>query len=395
MRKLSIESTKAGYQRLSWMNDPAGLVVPFDMDTLAPFGIKVIDTNREKDVIQLTYKDKVIGSVGDFVDNAFTLRLAVPESERVDTVIKRIFGIVKDHLETVNRVEKGIIRAEQESPDGIAQRKENARRAHRQTLAQERKEQDRLLALEKSRCGGLEREAGPDPDMVITGFTYEDIEKMSEIQQNNDLISLHTLDPRGRQFVVYAAKGKDWIFSPVEDGEGFTIRNPRKPDTVHLCTPDPEKLGAEMRRILERYERVMRPERIKAALEEIPAARYSTEMFALSDDTAEIHEPVTLNLGEDARVSLQRRDVAVLIDDVVIASWRVPGPEHSGGKMLRRIARVVDQKALEDADLLDKVGSLWITHAMAAVGKDPSVFAMPSIDDIEDDAVSMDMGYRF
>lgn len=390
MRTMSIPSSKAAYDRLRWMRDPLAQAIPFDADTIAPFGLRVMDTRDHNNVVRLTYKGAVVGSVGRHDGQGFALHVALPVSETVDRVIRRVFEMINQHHLQVARFLAEQKQRQRGDPEAIAEaraRQQEADRLALEEIAAEEAARLHKINDERNRCNGFDLIGEPDQGAMLTGFTFEDIEAAAGFKGKDDELDVVVwhYDARPRTFNVITKGGYEWTFA--EYGESTF-----KLGGDHSIFPDFGKIASVVRTIVDRNVRVQYPDRIQTLLNRLDEPRYSIEMFSMSE--TELPEvSCMLHVDDEISFRIHEDSIKFNVDGVEVARWIIRKDQiNLESAVFPLMCKVLEREEFGTPEVLSKIGSIWLSQVLPASHLDDVRFL--DADDVERDALSIDVGYN-
>lgn len=367
-----------------------GQAIPFDVDRISPFGVIVVDTQDYNNVVRLTYKGTVVGSVGAHDGDGFALHVALPVSETVDRVIKRVFEIINQHHLHVVRFLAEEKQRQRADPEIIAEARARQREADLlalEEIAAEEAARREDSEAERRRCCGFDLVADPDDEVKLEGFTFADIEAAAEFSADDDALKIMVwnYDARPRTFSVSTRSEYQWMFAQENDTVS-TLQG----DTEFL--PDIQKITPILRKIVDRNLRIQDPDRLKILLSTLDDPQYSIEMFSLSDDPLPEAES-KIRVSDEVSFYIKDSNIKLKIEDIDVAHWTIAKNEIRLDRVVfPRICKVLDREDFGTPDVLSTIGSLWLSQVMPASRLEG--FRFIDVDDVERDALSIDVGYN-
>lgn len=403
MSQIWIPASKAARERLRMMRDPAALAIPFDMDSIAPFGIRVFEGEHSKYDVRLTYRNQDIAMVGSYGNDGFGVNVVFAATPEIEVAVRRIFTVIDKHLSQVVRLHAEERRQAQDA-EALMNTRE-ARKAAAEARARQDADDAAAEALRRDledldACCGFEGE-----DVVhghVFDFRVDDVKTASMLSSRHDVLRVSTYgffnDDEINSFDIQTQKDKCWEFKKNRQGAFIFQKKSGR-------SPDPEKVIAEVAKIAVRNNRLNNPDLIREKLQHVEGVPLVLEHIMLTDllspvmdghIVAEINTVYTAENEQGVSFRVSGDEIALLVEGVEIVDWHI----HRGFTDIQDVIypgtyRILDYSEFSDPELLRAVGSLWVQEIIKITGHDPALFAPFDVEEIADSARTIDLGYEF
>ncbi len=397
MRVLTIESTKAAYDRLAMLRDPEAMFVPFDPETIAPFGTQFVEGSK---LFWLTYRERVIGQLGEYEDGAFRINLRIPASDKADAAIRRMFETVRTHLDLVARTKAEDKRQRQADPNYVSpqvQRQQNQARQAEAARVRAAKAEATRIRNRRIDARGFQSE---DPEGAQTlRLSRKTIEALQgEVRSKEDPIRFRIANYEwlGKiTLVVDAGPSVAWKFEGTRESDVFTLAPPEDG-----LVPDVAKIETEMARQLERNARVQSPEAVAAVLAGMSPPEFSVVDFLMQIQDERRNswdQEQQVATGENWEIGLHYGSLELRVEGIMLCRWRVDtSPERYAAPIgVTNVAKGMSEEMFSAPAVLASLGSLWVKTECVRYEKDPEAFRLLSVEEIEKDLEGQDFGYGF
>lgn len=398
MRNLKIKISKAAYDRFTLMSNPLDLPLPFDVDRIAPFGMRVLKRREEKAACVLTYKGRDIGVLDSHFNGEMSVKMIIPESAPVDAKITQVLTIIREHLDSVGRALAEAKRNDPNRKTDAQLKKEEEERVNAERVAEatrrraEKVRADELALREKAlvKCMGFAWERENEPPSLLTGITPDDMKMLSDLKLFKDRLKVSRRSSVQKTWAVTTYQGAEWVYAESDGEMMFTSTSKDNP-----FLPDSEKLTAELVGLRDRNLRAQDPERIRVALAQLPAAEYAADAFLFVGEKYYTWPQGATDVAEGVQLEYSRSAVTLSVDDLEIAKWAITLGAASGACVTGIGGERVPKDILNTPEIVASIGSLWLVKAAESLGIDPEPYKILSFAELEDDAETLDLGYTF
>lgn len=394
MRTLNIPMNKAEKTRLNLLENLDTLLVPMNPDVLGPFGIRF-----QASTLVLTHKDRDVAFVPEFMSGngkSFDLRVLVDPSDVVDAALRTLFARVTDHLNLVSRLDN--------------QRKKEAKIAADAEAVQHRLD---LIAQAEAASGVIMNFFTDTPPKPVRMST-EDFVMAKRLHGAHDTLRFraHYAHQNGllRTAVVFSPfdqliikfDGGDETVCPhahiQKTDERLDVAAQIIYDKVKDKYLDPQKLCDAILAKAERNRRVTSIENLGDAVKAYGASVYDPYPFVLSPPDRDLKGERVLADEYEVRctgtsITIVREDCEILSLQIVVGT----APQDRLKGMLRNFtySGQIDIKKMPDATL-NALICMWIDVIVEHnPDLDMSAYLRVDMEDLENDARNVDVGYGF
>lgn len=373
MRTFDHAMTKAAFDRLRLLKDPATLAIPLDAALMRPFDIRF-----EGDTLCVSHNGRDLMYVGEFVKpTGARAVLTYPDNEEVDRLMRRLLTRATRHLDECHRI----------------------------TSAEKREQAAERAALEAEKEAAREEEARRNPafdgvraevsaQLTIPKSLFNEAKRA---KTDAEWGYSHDQHGHGPQTVRMYHRGMFLSFD-YHERVNEVVLTPKAGNQIAL---DETRFIAALEQRAARVARISDPERIRRAFEALPIAEYSCAMAAMKSPQRDLlPAPHRTDVGDEACFIASANSVSLLIEDVSVLVFRIKRvedtvniPKDDSHCVCRRapapFLRNIDvPEATREQEV--RIGSLWAAFRAEWLGIDPDLFrseaaALPEV--FEDDTV--------